>query len=177
MSFPEDVGVKREPSDDAPTPGAMSDVRSHLSASGDDTDRAAAEAVSSVKLESINEDSGSASASPKMRARSSSASSTSSDLNGKPKAETNSSKDEKESIGGEISVKVEPGKPPKLTRTTSQKVVARAPQLFNHLPDATDEATSSFSLLDACTYANKYMGYTEHAMECDCSEEWGKSSC
>ncbi|KAK2803747.1 histone methyltransferase set2 [Onygenales sp. PD_10] len=77
-----------------------------------------------------------------------------------------------EKIGGSITLKTEPGQPPKLTRTSSQKVVSRAAPLFDHLPDSTDEATSTFQLMEACTYASKYMGYTEHAMECDCTEEW-----
>ena len=81
-----------------------------------------------------------------------------------------------EKVGGDIIVKLEPGQPPKLTRSSSQKVVARPPQLFSHLPDSTAEAEATFDLMDACTYANKFMGYTEHAMECDCAEEWGKSS-
>lgn len=78
-------------------------------------------------------------------------------------------------VGGGITVKQEPGQPPKLTRSSSQKVVARPPQLFSHLPDSTAEAQASFELMDTCTYANKYMGYTEHAMECDCAEEWEPS--
>jgi histone-lysine N-methyltransferase SETD2 len=81
---------------------------------------------------------------------------------------------EEEKVGGGITVKLEPGQPPKLTRSSSQKVVARPPQLFSHLPDSTAEAQATFELMDTCTYANKYMGYTEHAMECDCAEEWGK---
>lgn len=81
---------------------------------------------------------------------------------------------EEEKVGGDIIVKLEPGQPPKLTRSSSQKVVPRPPQLFAHLPDSTAEAQATFDLMDACTYANKYMGYTEHAMECDCAEEWGK---
>ncbi|PYI10051.1 hypothetical protein BO78DRAFT_13243 [Aspergillus sclerotiicarbonarius CBS 121057] len=79
-------------------------------------------------------------------------------------------------VGGDIIVKLEPGQPPKLTRSSSQKVVARPPQLFSHLPDSTAEAQATFDLMGTCTYANKFMGYTEHAMECDCAEEWGKSS-
>lgn len=86
-------------------------------------------------------------------------------------------KDEfKEKVGGDITVKIEPGQPPKLSRSSSQKVPPRAAPLFDHLPDKTLEATTKFQLMQACTYANKYMGYTEHAMECDCAEEWGKSS-
>jgi histone-lysine N-methyltransferase SETD2 len=80
-----------------------------------------------------------------------------------------------ELIGGDITLKMEPGKPPKLARTATQKFVARAPQLFHHLPDATDEAKRSFGVITDCSYASKYLGSTEHALECDCSEEWGKS--
>ncbi|PTU17753.1 hypothetical protein P175DRAFT_0526290 [Aspergillus ochraceoroseus IBT 24754] len=77
-----------------------------------------------------------------------------------------------EKVGGNVSVKLEPGQPPKLSRSSSQKVVARPPQLYSHLPDSTKEAQSMFELIDTCQYANKYMGYTEHGMECDCVEEW-----
>lgn len=89
-------------------------------------------------------------------------------------AENNHGDNVEEKVGGDIIVKLEPGQPPKLTRSSSQKVVPRPPQLFAHLPDSTAEAQATFDLMDACTYANKYMGYTEHAMECDCAEEWGK---
>ncbi|KAE8144855.1 histone-lysine N-methyltransferase, H3 lysine-36 specific [Aspergillus avenaceus] len=80
-----------------------------------------------------------------------------------------------EKVGGGIVVKQEPGQPPKLTRSSSQKVVARPPQLFLNLPNSTAEARTTFELMETCTYANKYMGYTEHAMECDCTEEWEQS--
>ena len=82
--------------------------------------------------------------------------------------------DDEEKVGGDITVRLEPGQPPKLARSTSQKVVPRPPPLFLDLPDSTEEARSSFEVMETCTYANKYMGYTEHAMECDCAEEWGK---
>ncbi|KAL3481836.1 hypothetical protein BJX99DRAFT_218311 [Aspergillus californicus] len=81
-----------------------------------------------------------------------------------------------ERVGGDISVKLEPGQPPKLARSSSQKVLARPPQLFRHLPDSTQEAQKTFEVIETCQYANKYMGYTEHAMECDCSEEWDQPS-
>jgi hypothetical protein len=74
---------------------------------------------------------------------------------------------------GEIVLKQEPGQPAKLSRR-SQKVVSRPPPLFNHLPDSTQDALATFEQIPGCVYANKYMGYTEHAMECDCAEEWGK---
>ncbi|EEH46592.2 uncharacterized protein PADG_02690 [Paracoccidioides brasiliensis Pb18] len=77
-----------------------------------------------------------------------------------------------EKLSASITVKLEPGQPPKLSRAGSQKVVSRPVPLFDHLPNSTAEATSTFQVIDDCTYANKYMGYTEHAMECDCSEEW-----
>jgi histone-lysine N-methyltransferase SETD2 len=80
-----------------------------------------------------------------------------------------------EKVGGGISVKMEPGQPPKLARSSSQKVVPRPPQLFLDLPDSTEEAQRTFEVIETCQYANKYMGYTEHAMECDCAEEWGES--
>jgi hypothetical protein len=83
-------------------------------------------------------------------------------------------KDVKEKGGGDISLKMEPGQPPKLARSASQKVVSRTAPFFDDLPDATMEAKSSFAVIDSCTYSNKFLGYTEHAMECDCSEEWGK---
>lgn len=81
-----------------------------------------------------------------------------------------------EMVGGEITVKMEPGKALKLARTASQKVVARPPPLFLDLPDATEEAKETFVVLPECTYGNKYLGSTEHALECDCSEEWGKTA-
>lgn len=85
---------------------------------------------------------------------------------------TGEGEDEKK-VGGDVTVKLEPGKQPKLSRSHSQKVAARPPQLFLDLPDRTDEACATFDKLEACTYSNKYLGYTEHAMECDCTEGWG----
>lgn len=79
----------------------------------------------------------------------------------------------KENIG-EIVLKQEPGQPPKLSRSSSQKVASRPPPLYTHLPDSTQDALATFEQIPGCIYANKYMGYTEHAMECDCAEEWGK---
>jgi histone-lysine N-methyltransferase SETD2 len=76
--------------------------------------------------------------------------------------------------GEQISIKREPSQPPKLARSASQKVVPRPPCLFGDLPDSTADAQATFQTLEFCTYMNKHMGYTEHAMECDCAEEWGK---
>lgn len=82
--------------------------------------------------------------------------------------------DEQETIGGDVTLKLEPGKPPKLSRSVSHKIEKRPPQLFLDYEDKTAEATTTFDVLPVCTYANKYLGTTEHALECDCSEEWGK---
>lgn len=80
-----------------------------------------------------------------------------------------------EVLGGEITVKQEPGQPPKLARTSTSKVVARAAPLFHEYADKTEEATSVFQVITECSYSNKFLGSTEHAMDCDCAEEWGKS--
>jgi hypothetical protein len=82
---------------------------------------------------------------------------------------------QEEVLGGEITLKMEPGKAPKLSRTASHKIASRPPPLYLDLPDATEDAKSTFDVLSECTYANKHIGTTEHALECDCSEEWGKS--
>lgn len=79
-----------------------------------------------------------------------------------------------EIMGGDITLKQEPGQPPKLTRTASHKVMARMPPLFDHYEDKTQEATDIFQVISQCSYSAKYLGSTEHAMECDCAEEWGK---
>ena len=83
--------------------------------------------------------------------------------------------EQEDTVGGDVTLKLEPGKPPKLSRTTSHKIQRRAPALFSDYEDKTAEATSTFTTLDHCSYARKDMGDTEHALECDCAEEWGKS--
>jgi SET domain-containing protein len=81
-----------------------------------------------------------------------------------------------EVIGAEFSVKMEPGKAPKLSRTTAKKIVSRPPPMFNDEPDAYEEATSNFQVIVDCIYGNKHMGLTEPALECDCQEEWDSST-
>jgi hypothetical protein len=78
-------------------------------------------------------------------------------------------------VGGEITVKQEPGQAPKLARTASQKIVSRPPPLYLDEPDKYEEATKTFEVITECNYATKWLGETEHAMECDCRESWGKS--
>ncbi len=80
-----------------------------------------------------------------------------------------------EVIGGEVTVKQELGQPPKLSRSTSHKIVSRPPPLFNSHPDKTEEANGTFQIISECSYTSKYIGSTEHdSMDCDCTEEWGK---
>ena len=83
-------------------------------------------------------------------------------------------KDREKIVGGDITLKMEPGQPPKLARSSTKKVVAKVPQLFSHLADMTSKACSVFQTITECIYSSKWIGSTEHAMECDCSEEWGK---
>ncbi|KAI9721554.1 MAG: hypothetical protein M1812_002316 [Candelaria pacifica] len=80
--------------------------------------------------------------------------------------------EQEEVVGGDITVIVEPGQAPKLSRTASKKVVTRPATLFDHYANSTLEATSTFEILRDCHYMSKYLGSTEPAMECDCSEEW-----
>ena len=80
-----------------------------------------------------------------------------------------------EVIGGDVTLKMDPGQPPKLARSTSQKVVAGPPKLFNDAASKTDEARKTFQTLHECIYSSKWIGSTEHdSMECECAEEWGK---
>ena len=88
---------------------------------------------------------------------------------------TPNDEDHKERVGGDITLKVEPGQPPKLSRSNSQKITARSPMMFNDHADKTEEARKHFEMIPLCSYANKYLGATEHQyMDCDCVEEWGK---
>ncbi|TGO42482.1 hypothetical protein BHYA_0008g00730 [Botrytis hyacinthi] len=81
--------------------------------------------------------------------------------------------EDEEIIGGDITVTVEPGKAPKLSRKSSQKVIPRPPPLFNDLPDSTEEAASVFQVIKDCIYGAKHMGASDHdALDCDCPEEF-----
>ncbi len=79
-------------------------------------------------------------------------------------------------VGGEMTVKMEPTQPPKLARTASQKGPARPAALFDSYPDKTEESKGTFQVIEACMYSSKQIGSTEQAMECDCAEEWGKTT-
>lgn len=77
-------------------------------------------------------------------------------------------------VGGAVTVKLEPGQPPKLARSSSQKVWTRPAPLFGDYPSKTEEAQTKFEIIPVCSYGSKYMGSTEPGMDCDCLEEWGK---
>jgi len=81
--------------------------------------------------------------------------------------------DSEATAASDIMVKLEPGKPPKLSKS-SKKISTRPVQLFSHLPDATSEAQQSFTVLSECNYARKDLGTTDAAYECDCTEAWGE---
>lgn len=86
-----------------------------------------------------------------------------------------SSEKHEEIVGGEITVKQEPGQPPKLSRSTLQKIVARSPPVFSDYEDKIKEARETFEVIPECSYSSKYIGSSEHdSMDCDCAEEWGK---
>ncbi|KAL7268783.1 histone methyltransferase set2 [Rhizina undulata] len=67
------------------------------------------------------------------------------------------------------------GEKPKLLRTSSKKALKQPPALFDHLPDSTADATSTFTVIESCIYSNKYIGDADQdgeVMSCDCKEEW-----
>ena len=83
--------------------------------------------------------------------------------------------EEEDVVGADITVKIEPGQAPKLSRSKIKKLPLRSAPKFFAAPDASPEASRGFEKLNNCTYANKYLGLTDPALECDCQEEWGKS--
>jgi histone-lysine N-methyltransferase SETD2 len=79
-----------------------------------------------------------------------------------------------EVVGGDVELRLDADERPRLVRKQSHKIARRSPELFTDTPDATSLATSTFSILQECVYANKQLGTTEHALECECAEEWGR---
>lgn len=80
-----------------------------------------------------------------------------------------------EVMGGEVTVKLEPGQPPKLARSSSLKIISKPAPLFHDHPSKTEESRHTFQVLEQCSYTSKHIGSTEHgSMDCDCTEEWGK---
>ena len=75
-----------------------------------------------------------------------------------------------ETMDGEMLTKRQSSKAAKL------RVPTKPPKLFLDYPDATGEATKSFSLITESIFANKWIGRNpnENGLECDCDQEWGK---
>ena len=82
--------------------------------------------------------------------------------------------EDEDKVSGDITVKLEPGQAPKLARSSSKKIPSRPAPKFLDWQDAGPEARRGFEGLDKCSYANKFLGITDPALECDCVEEWGK---
>ncbi|KAL9014842.1 MAG: hypothetical protein Q9173_000509 [Seirophora scorigena] len=80
-----------------------------------------------------------------------------------------------EIIPSSVTLKQQPGQPPKLARSTSQKVISRTPPTFDDYPSRTDEAKGTFQVITGCSYSSKAIGATDHAMDCECTEEWDAS--
>lgn len=80
-----------------------------------------------------------------------------------------------EVIPGSVVLKQESGQPPKLARVTSQKVASHSPPLFDREDDRTAEAKGTFQVIPGCIYSSKAIGATDHAMDCECTDEWGQS--
>jgi len=67
----------------------------------------------------------------------------------------------------------ENGVAPKPSRKSSKLPPRNPPQLFNHLPDATEEACRTFQVISDCLYGSRNMGSSDHdALDCDCAEDW-----
>ena len=82
--------------------------------------------------------------------------------------------DDAKSAGDSISI-MENGTTPKLSRKSSQKMSRSPPPLFDHLPDATQDACSTFQVINDCLYGSRNMGSSDHdALDCDCAEDWRK---
>lgn len=62
---------------------------------------------------------------------------------------------------------------PKPLRKSSKPSISRPPVLFDHLPDATQEAVRGFAVLSDCVYASKALGNSDQeTLDCDCEEEY-----
>lgn len=69
----------------------------------------------------------------------------------------------------------ENGTASKLSRKLSQKMPRSTPPLFDHLPNATEDACNTFQVIGDCLYGSRNMGSSDHdSLDCDCAEEWRK---
>ncbi|KAG6001026.1 hypothetical protein E4U43_001435, partial [Claviceps pusilla] len=62
---------------------------------------------------------------------------------------------------------------PRPSRKSSHKTVEPQYQLFDHLPNVTDDSCKGFQVIRDCLYGSKHLGSTDNdALDCDCAEEW-----
>ncbi|KAG5963509.1 histone methyltransferase set2 [Claviceps cyperi] len=62
---------------------------------------------------------------------------------------------------------------PRPARKSSHKTVEPEYQLFDHLPNVTDDSCKGFQVIRDCLYGSKHLGSTDHdALDCDCADEW-----
>ena len=147
------------------------EVKREPSTEHDLADEMKATSVSASKDEPLSRSNTPLSTSAKLKTNHSSSASTPS---AKSETADEDIKVEDDITNGHESPDIEPVKQKKSARL-SKKPPPRVAPLFNDLPDVAEEANRAYQVIDSCIYQNKYLGYTEHAMECDCSEEWGKS--
>lgn len=82
--------------------------------------------------------------------------------------------DDARSAGDSISTP-ENGSLSKPSRKAAQKPPTGPAPLFDHLPDATGDACSTFQVINDCLYGSRNMGSSDHdALDCDCAEDWRK---
>ena len=131
-----------------------------------------------VRMEDVKEEASSSNnQSPSHRTGSSTSQSPIKDVDDASNTPLSESHKQEEVVGGEVTVKQEPGQPPKLSRSTSRKILSKPPQLYNNYADKTREAEGTFQVIPECSYTSKYIGSTEQdSMDCDCAEEWGMNT-
>ncbi|KAG6005469.1 histone methyltransferase set2 [Claviceps maximensis] len=82
-------------------------------------------------------------------------------------ASVNGVKSESDSLQTPASTK------PRPSRKSSHKPVEPQYQLFDHLPNVTDDSCKGFQVIRDCLYGSKNIGSTDNdALDCDCAEEW-----
>ncbi|KAG5938528.1 histone methyltransferase set2 [Claviceps sorghi] len=86
--------------------------------------------------------------------------------NGSP-ASFNGVKSESEGLNTPASGK------PRPPRKSSHKTAEPQYQLFDHLPNVTQDSCKGFQVIRDCLYGSKHLGSTDNdALDCDCTEEW-----
>jgi hypothetical protein len=68
----------------------------------------------------------------------------------------------------------------KQSRGSNTPIAKHEPQLYGDLPDVTEEATSTFEVINVCIYSSKWIGDSgqdSEAMSCECKEQFGGFRC